>query len=146
MRKTCPRHFCQCGRKKKTFPVMEEEEEVSDVINRCAWKDQKSFSFFPSFWHQGFPDQQRTLDKLPGELRRRNFVTKHRRSIANRRQDVPNVRAQRVRVPTEPPFCMPPLLVGLSASSSSSIFPWLHWNCDKVKCVSPPSLPPPSSS
>ncbi len=36
------------------------------------------------------PNQQRTLNKLPPELRRRNFVKKHRLNIANRRPNVQN--------------------------------------------------------
>ncbi len=57
------------------------------------------------------PNQRRTLNKLPPELSRRNFANKHRLSI-----QICGERAkmctQRVRIPTELPSCIPPLLVG----------------------------------
>ena len=62
------------------------------------------FSFPP-------PNQQRTLNKLPSELRCRNFVSRHLLSI-----QIGTKRAktctQCVHILTELPFCTPPLVVG----------------------------------
>ncbi len=57
------------------------------------------------------PNQQRTLNKLPTDLRCRNFVNKHRLSIriSTKRE---KMCTQYVCVPTELLFCMPPLVVG----------------------------------
>ncbi len=64
------------------------------------------------------PNQQRTLNKLPTELRCRNFANKHRLSV-----QIGTKRAktcvQHVYIPTELPFCMPPLLVGMASTSKS---------------------------
>ncbi len=57
------------------------------------------------------PDQQRTLNKVPTELRCRNFVAKHPLGIqigAKRAKTF----IQCVCFPTEIPFCIPPLVVG----------------------------------
>ena len=57
------------------------------------------------------PNQQHTLNKLSTELRCRNFVNKHRLSMqigAKRAKKKTRTR----RVPTELPFCTPPLVVG----------------------------------
>ena len=62
-----------------------------------------------------YPNQQRTLNMLPSELRCRNFVNKHRLSIqvgAKRAKTC----MQCVHIPTEPPFCIPPLVVGMARS------------------------------
>ncbi len=63
------------------------------------------------------PNRQRTLDRLPAELLRRNFVNKHRLSM-----QVGGKRAktcvQRVRVPTELQFCVPPLVVGQESAGT----------------------------
>ena len=60
---------------------------------------------------KALPNQQRTLKKLPPELRRGNFVNKQRLSI-----QIGTKRAktctQCVDIPTELPFCIPPLVVG----------------------------------
>ncbi len=68
------------------------------------------------------PNQQHTLNKLPTEFRHRNFVNKHRLSI-----QISAKRAitcmQCVHIPTELPFCMPPLLVGDPFSFSWQLFP-----------------------
>ncbi len=59
------------------------------------------------------PNQQQTLNKLPPELRCRNFVSKRRRlSVANRHPSVPKkcVRNSHMFRPSFP-FCMPPLVV-----------------------------------
>ncbi len=56
------------------------------------------------------PNQQRTLNKLLPELRRRNFANKHRRSIGAKRAKT-CMRCE--SIPTELPFCIPPLVVGL---------------------------------
>ena len=50
------------------------------------------------------PNQQRTLDKLPPELRRRSFVDKHRLSMRIGRPSVQKACVRRVRIPTELPF------------------------------------------
>ena len=57
------------------------------------------------------PNQQRTLNKLPTELWRRNFVYMRQLSI---QIGVKHAKTclRRVRVTTELPFCMPPLVVG----------------------------------
>ena len=57
------------------------------------------------------PDQQRTLNKLPTELRRRNFVDEHRLSILIQAKHAKNC-VQRVHIPTELPSCMQHLVVG----------------------------------
>ncbi len=58
------------------------------------------------------PNQQRTLNELLTEIRCKNFVDKHQPSI-----HIGTKRAktcmQCVYIPTELPFCMPPLAVGL---------------------------------
>ena len=59
------------------------------------------------------PNQQRNFNKLLTELRCKNFVNKHRLSI-----QIVTKRAktcmQCVHIPTELPFCTPPLVVGLA--------------------------------
>ncbi len=58
------------------------------------------------------PNQQRTLNKLPPELRCRDFFNKHRLSTqigAKRAKTC----VQCAHIPTELPFCIPPLVVGL---------------------------------
>ncbi len=57
------------------------------------------------------PNQQRALNKLPPELRRRNFVTKHRLSTQIGAKRAKTCK-QCVHIPTELPFCKPPLVVG----------------------------------
>ncbi len=56
------------------------------------------------------PNQQRTLNELPTELRCRNFVNKHRLGIQNVQKCVRIV--YMVCIPTKLPFCIPPLVVG----------------------------------
>ena len=59
------------------------------------------------------PDQQRTLNKLPTDLRCRNFVGKHRLSTQNRCWTCKKKRARNVYVfRLSFHFCMPPLVVG----------------------------------
>ena len=58
------------------------------------------------------PNQQRTLNKLPPQLRCRNFVNKHRLSIRIGTKRAKNVHAMRTYIPTELPFCLAPLMVG----------------------------------
>ena len=70
----------------------------------------------------GHPNQQHTPNKVPTELRRRNFVTKPPTEHANRRPNVQKTCAQRVRIPTEPPFCIPLLVVGIPMHCNSVIF------------------------
>ncbi len=57
------------------------------------------------------PSQQYILNKLSPELRCRNFVNKHRRSM---QIDAKCARTcmQCVHIATELPFCIPPLVVG----------------------------------
>ncbi len=57
------------------------------------------------------PNQQRTLNKLPPELRCRNLVNKHRLSIQVGAERAKTC-MQRVYILTELPFCIPPLVVG----------------------------------
>ena len=70
------------------------------------------------------PNQQRTLNRLPTELRCGDFVTKHQLSMqvgARRAKTC----TQCVRIPTELQLCMPPLVAGkqfLVVSQSS--FRW----------------------
>ncbi len=61
------------------------------------------------------PNQQRILNKVPTELRCRNFVNNHRLSI---QISIKHGKAcvQCVHIPTELPLCMPPLVVGLVKS------------------------------
>ncbi len=58
------------------------------------------------------PNQQRTLNRLPPELRCKNYVIKHRPSVQVGSQTCKDAYMQSVRIPTELPFCTPPLLVG----------------------------------
>ncbi len=53
------------------------------------------------------PNQQRSLNKLPTELRCRNFGNKCHMSI-----QVGTRRVHAVHILTELPFCVPPLVVG----------------------------------
>ena len=66
------------------------------------------------------PNQQRTLDKLPTELRCRNFVAKHRLSM-----EIGAKRAkacmQCVHIPTGLSFCTPPLVVGCEMASTDAM-------------------------
>ncbi len=57
------------------------------------------------------PNQRRTLSELLTELQCRNFVSKHRPSIQIGAKSAKTC-IQCACVPTEPPFCIPPLLVG----------------------------------
>ncbi len=57
------------------------------------------------------PSQQRTLNKLPPELRCRNFVNNHQLSIQIGAKRAKTWR-RCVRIPTELPFCIPQLPVG----------------------------------
>ncbi len=57
------------------------------------------------------PNQQRTLNKLPTELRCRNPVDKHRPSMQIGTRHA-KARMQRVHIPTELSFCVPSLVVG----------------------------------
>ncbi len=70
----------------------------SDYGSACTWKRQ-AFKL---------PNQQRTLSKLSTEIRCRNFITKHRQFVAKRAKEWMYC----VHVPTELPFCIPPLVVG----------------------------------
>ncbi len=54
------------------------------------------------------PNQQRTLNKLPTELRRRNFAYKQRLAIQIGTKCAKTLH----EIPTELPFCVPPLVVG----------------------------------
>ncbi len=73
------------------------------------------------------PNQQGTLNKLPTELQRRNFVNKHRLSI--------QIDAERAKtcmqcvyeyIPTKLPFCIPLLVVGfLFQYSEGELWPEL---------------------
>ncbi len=58
------------------------------------------------------PNQQRTLNKLPTELQYRNFVNKHRLSIQIGAKCAKMCAQCVLHIPTELPFCLPPLLVG----------------------------------
>ncbi len=63
-----------------------------------------------------YPTNNALLNKLPTEFRRRNFVDKHRLSVqigAKRAKSC----IQCVCIPTELPFCIPPLVVGCPFSS-----------------------------
>ncbi len=57
------------------------------------------------------PNQQRTLNKLPTELRCRNFVYQHWLSIQISAKHAKTC-MQCVCTPTDLPFCIPPLVVG----------------------------------
>ncbi len=61
------------------------------------------------------PNQQRTLNKLPTELRCRNFANKHRLSIQIGTKHA-KMCMRCVHIPTELPFCTPPLVVGCALS------------------------------
>ncbi len=68
------------------------------------------------------PNQQRTLNKIPTELRCRNFVNKSRLNV--------QIGAKRVKmymqcgyIPTELPFCLPPLVVGIKHLEYPEILP-----------------------
>ncbi len=77
------------------------------------WVGVQWSSTWPS-WRMAhvIPNQQRTLNKLPPELRCRKFVNMHRLSmeIGTKRAKKPCM--QRVRIPPELPFCIPLLVVG----------------------------------
>ena len=60
------------------------------------------------FW---VPNQQRTLNKLPAELQRRNFVNNHRLGMQIGTKHAKTC-MRSVCIPTELPFCLPPLVVG----------------------------------
>ncbi len=60
-----------------------------------------------------FPTNNALFNKLPPELRCRNFATKHRLSIKIGAK-CGKTCVQRVCIPTELPFCMPALVVGFS--------------------------------
>ncbi len=60
------------------------------------------------FW---VPNQQRTLNKLPTELQRRNFVNNHRLGMQIGTKHAKTC-MRSVCIPTELPFCLPPLVVG----------------------------------
>ncbi len=57
------------------------------------------------------PNQQRTVNKIPTELRCRNFVNKRRLSIQIGAKHAETY-MQCVCIPTELPFCIPQLVVG----------------------------------
>ncbi len=68
-------------------------------------------------WKVG-PNQQRTLNKLATELQCRNLVNMHRlsyKSVPNMQKRVCNVHTY---IPTELPFCIPPLVVGKGGLAS----------------------------
>ncbi len=67
------------------------------------------------------PNQQRTHNKLPTELRCRNFVNKHRLSIRSGAKQAKTC-VQRVHILTELPFCIPPLVVGWPLEALSGYF------------------------
>ncbi len=67
------------------------------------------------------PNQQRTLNKLPTELRRGNFCYQASTGHASRWQIVQKHVTHCVHLPTELPFCMPPLVVGYSSFLGSSL-------------------------
>ncbi len=86
-------------------------------VSRESWLRKKCFV------HKA-PNQQRTLNRLPTDLRCRNFVTKHRLSIKIGARRVKTC-MQCVRIPTELPFCMPAVVVKLRASINCKLGPLL---------------------
>ena len=68
----------------------------------------KTIYFF--IWKEA-PNLQRTLNKLPTELRRKFFVNKHRLSMQIGIKRAKTC-VQHVHIPTELPFYKPPLVVG----------------------------------
>ncbi len=82
--------------------------------NRCLlpWKRLTAIAFPSRNDVINLPNQQRTLNKLPTELRRRNFVDEHRLSMQNW---CPNMQKRACTVHVLQlsfHFCIPPLLVG----------------------------------
>ena len=106
------------------------------------------------------PNQQRAFNKLPTELRCRNFVNKHPTEHTKSAPSVQKTCTRRVRVPTELPFCVPPLVVGcqvegkkntkyclsvpfFASFSAVLLYPPL---CPHVAASPSPPPPPPSFS
>ncbi len=81
--------------------------KIITLCNRCVYE----------------PNQQRTLNKVPTELRCRNVVIKHRLSMQIGAQRVLKTCMQPVHIPTELPSCIPPLVVGKGTSPTG--FPGL---------------------
>ncbi len=67
-------------------------------------------------WYVPLPNQQRTFNKLPTELRCRNIVNTHRLSVQIGAKCAKTC-MHSVHIPSELPFCMPPLVVGYVRST-----------------------------
>ncbi len=68
----------------------EKERERESFAVKCLWRWELLIMFHFFLWFFYLPNRQRTLNKLPTELRLKNFVNKHRLSIQNRRQTCKN--------------------------------------------------------
>ena len=80
-----------------------------------TWRCMKQKTIWRNRCRLSVPNQQRTLNKLSSELRCRKFVNKHWLSIKIGAKMCKKTCVQRVCIPTELPFSMPPLVVGYRA-------------------------------
>ncbi len=82
-------------------------------VNTAVLNLFRTVTHFVTRTHQSImrPNQQRSSNKLPTELRCRNFANKHRLSIQIGAKLAKRC-MQCVHIPTELPVCMPPLVVG----------------------------------
>ena len=92
------------------------------------------------------PNQRRILNKLPTELRHRNFVNKHRLSMQIGANGA-KLSMQRLHILTELPFCTPPLVVGKQQQKQQqqqqpTISPLFSASGNDMLYLPPPTPPP----
>ncbi len=80
-------------------------------IEKATWRGGRKWCLISASIQCVEPNQQHILNKLPTDLRCRNFVNNHRLSMQIGAKYAKTC-MQRVQIPTELPFCIPSLVVG----------------------------------